>query len=778
MEPQRPWAWSQLPDEVLCGLARFRSDPLNEKILDNAFVHEMVQAALAELETTDRELMTHRYCHLDTEEHIAEEMNCSIEDAQNRLYRSRHSFRRTFFQLIASANSGFTESSDTGDIEVQDTNLEKLLSTTTIYQTLDNAQTDTIREQLLQAAEETAQSLPKETQQPWIFMVGIVLVIIVTLITGLYWIAWNNNSDTPPHPVSKTDTPRQSSQDESVERKAKPTTQDEIGGKELERVDTLGQTGNIDALLEILKSGQYASQRIAAPFIGELADPSAIDLLQQAEEQHYSKSLGENPFADAIEQILIRFPDAIPAVVVEEPKTKPKAKSDAEKKTKSPPAVIPAVTGRVSNFSDQPVLNATLELITKASKKIASAKTDPNGYYQFPNISYNGLASLTCRPAPPNSHTYFITQSMWCKRDMTCTINLGGRPALTGAISIDGNPLSDKTLYLSDTLDITDASFSEEVVTDSEGNFSFLGIAPDSYLILYMGLDNRLHRLTTIEMPKQDMFNVNLDIKTATVLLDYPLRPEESNAFRAVLVYALDIPESLSQIQATLAEDGSIVFEKVLPGSYVLKTQLSGGIWLQQDVEITGGPSEQIVHLDPAPEETAILGGHFLNAAPVDLFLTTVNRKIHIDITPSANGDYELTDIPGDIYSIAAFVKGQLVEFMQIDLQTEPEVILDIDPMEMMRAFSPLTVVVTDTSGIILSDAQVWLTETGGENLVTASTTGQGAFLAAPAGQYTLSVALTQYPTENRKIILEPSSLLADPEPENTILVQIPRKSY
>ena len=98
---------------------------------------------------------------------------------------------------------------------------------------------------------------------------------------------------------------------------------------------------------------------------------------------------------------------------------------------------------------------------------------------------------------------------------------------------------------------------------------------------------------------------------------------------------------------------------------------------------------------------------------------------------------------------------------------------LDIDPAEMMRAFSPLTVVVTDASGIVLSDAEVWLTGTGGEDLVTASSTGRGAFLAAPAGQYTLSVAHPKYPTKNRLIFLKTSSLLAEPNLENTVLFQL-----
>ena len=777
LKPQRPWAWSQLPDEVLCGLSRFRPDPLDEIILDNPYVHEIAQAALAELEMTDRQLLIHRYCHLNTVENIAEEMNCGIEDVQNQLYRSRHSFRRGFFQLIASANSGFTESSDTGDIEVQDTNLEKLLGTTTIHQALESDQMDTIREQLLQAVEETALSLPIENPQPRFFTAGMILIIIAALIAGAYWMMRNDSGDSSPRPVFNTNAPRQPAPEELAQSESKQTTQDDIDGEELRRVFALGQAGNVDALLEILKSGQFASQAAAAHFIGKLANPAAIDLLQQAEEHWYPESSGDNPFADAVKQILIRFPEAAPAVAVEEVKPEVKIKPAEEKKSKQPPASIPTITGLVSDFSNQPIANAVVELTENplfskiaTGKKIGAVETNPLGQYQFSDIYDRGI-SLTCRI--PAEGSKVITRSLWCKKDSICVLNIGGRPALTGTAVIDGRPLASQTLYLSDTLDITHASFGEEVVTDDQGNFSFLGVSPGVYSIMNRGMDNRIHRLATIEMPQRDIFNVNLNIETVTVWLDDAGQPEQMNLSKAVLVYAPDIPDSLNQIQAVVAEDNSMLFENVFPGVYVLRVQLDSGVWLQQNVEIEDGSAEQTIQLDPVPEETATLRGDFLNAAPIDLFLTTANQNIHIDIAPNADGTYELADIPGDIYSLAAFVNSQLIEFTQLDLQNEPKMTLDIDPAEMMRTFSPLAVVVTDASGIVLSDAQVWLTGTGGEDLLTASSTGRGAFLAARVGQYTLSVAHPDYPTENREIILKTSSLLTKPNPENTVLVQL-----
>lgn len=776
MKPQRPWAWTQLPDEVLCGLSRFRCELLDDNILSNSLLHEIVQAAMAELDTRDRVLLTHRFCHLDNEEHIAEEMDCQIEDIQNWLYRSRHSFRRVFFQLIASVNSSFSESSDTGDIEIQDTNLEKLLSTTTLYQTLNNAQTDAIRGQLLQAIKETTPSLPKENPQTRIFIAGMVLIVIATLITVAYWIIRDDTTIATPPPVSDTNKPKQPAFKEPTQSENRQPTQDDIDIEELKRISALGQAGDIDALLETLKSGQFASQRIAASFIGQLADPSVIDLLNQAEEQWYPDAPGDNPFADAIEQILVRFPDAIPPVIVEKDEPEPKASPDEEKNIKQPPAPIPTITGLVSDFLNQPIANAKVQLTEiplfsniDAARKIGEAETNPEGQYQFFDI-YDRCITLTCRIAEKNTK---IIRSVWCRKDSICIVNIGGKPALTGTVIIDGKPLADQTVYLSDTLDINQAAFGEEVVTDNQGYFSFLGVSPGVYSIMNMGLDNRVHRLGTIEMPQREIFNANLSIETVTVWLDDLLKPEQLTLSEAVLVYALDVPDSLKQFQAGFTEDNSMLFENVIPGTYVLRVQTDNGMWLQQNVEIEDGVTEQTIQLDPIQEETATLHGRFLSAASIPLFLSAANQKIHIDIAPDADGSYEIAAIPSDIYSLAAFVKGQLIEFIQIDLLEEPDMTLDIDPEEMMLAFSPLNVVVTDASGVILSGAQVWLTRTEGEDLLTASSTGKGAFLAAPAGNYTLSVAHPEYPTKSRAITLKASSLLAEPTPENTALVQL-----
>jgi DNA-directed RNA polymerase specialized sigma24 family protein len=676
IEPRRPLEWSQLSDEILGGLSRFRLDLFDQRIQENPCVHEIARAALSELEATNRQLLIDKYCHLDSVEHIAEEMGARIEDVEDQLYRSRHSFRREFLGLIASANDGFLENSDTGDIKVQETNLEKLLSTTPVYLSLASSQWDAIRKEFLQALAEIEPPRSTDIHQNKRLKTSIAFLVIIALITIFFLTVLNKSPFAPELPVAQTDTFQKTLTEEAAQSRAKKATQNAIDEEELKRVFELGKAGNVDALLEILKSGQFVSQRMAAPFIGNLADPSAIDLLLQAEEKWYPKALGNNPFAEAIKQILARHPDAIPPDSLLEAETaepesgsEPNEPETAEEELAS----IPNITGLVSDFSNQPIPNAILELrenllFSKSNKVIQKTETNPLGQYQFSNIDNQGVI-LTCQL--PGQQAKQITRRLWCRKDSLCVLNIGGRPALTGSVTIDGTPLSNQKLYLTDTLDMGQASFLEEAATDLEGSFSFLGVAPGEYFIISQDLDGSLNRLQEIKMPQQELFNVNMEIDTIPVWLDYRARSEQDDISGAFLVYMPNAPDSYGQIQAVLSEDdSSLLFENVIPGTYILRSQLNNGVWIQENIEIDSTSEDHMIQLEPFSEETATISGYFLNDTTIDLFLTTANQRFHIDIEPNSDGTYELTEIPSDIYSLAGWVNNQLIEFLQIDLQS------------------------------------------------------------------------------------------------------------
>ncbi|MHC5198641.1 MAG: carboxypeptidase-like regulatory domain-containing protein, partial [Planctomycetota bacterium] len=256
----------------------------------------------------------------------------------------------------------------------------------------------------------------------------------------------------------------------------------------------------------------------------------------------------------------------------------------------------PSITGLVSDFSNQPVANAVVELTENplfsnvSGRKIATVRTTPNGQYQFSEID-DQCVFLTCRVSA-DTPTIF-TRSLWSQKGSLCVANIGGKPVLTGTVIIDGLPLAGRKLYLSDTLDINHASFRQETMTDADGNFTFSGVFGGVYSVMHEGLDNRLHRLGTIEMAPRDIFNVNLNIETVTVIL-----PDQPNISNAILDYTLDAPNNLNQIRASLIEGAVLQFLNVIPGSYVLRVKLDNGVWLQQNIEVEKGPAEQMIQPD------------------------------------------------------------------------------------------------------------------------------------------------------------------------------------
>lgn len=765
MKPQQPWAWSQLPDDILYGLSRLRSEILQDQIVDNPFVHEIIQASLAELERPDRELLIHRYNRLDTLENIAEGTGCSVEKIQNRLYRCRHSFRRVLFQLLSNANLGFSESNAAGEIDILDTNLEKLLSTTASYQILDDTKLDAIRRNVFDAVQETA---PLRSEHPARkpYLIAAMPMTVIILIAGLY-MAMRNQSEPPPASETPTETKRAMEIPSKNTGSDIPKTSDrDFNEEESKRVFVLGQEGNLEALLEVLKSGEFMSQATAAYFIGRLADPSAIPLLEQAEDQWYPEPTDDNPFATAITEILQRFPEAAPSI--SEPNEIPPIKEIPT------PVEIPILTGIVSDFSQKPVANVLVELSentlyseNKTGKIIASTKTSPNGQYEFTS-AYEGPAFVTAKIQAGDTRS--TTVPVWCKNGIKHIVNFGGKPILTGTISIDGIALSNQTVYLSDTLNINNASFKQETTTDPPGGCSFSGVSPGLHYLLNKGLDDRIRRLAMIEMPDRDMYHADINIQTVSLSTAYQDNPNVSMATEAMLVYAMEMPDDLNRVQGIIDADGSVLFENVIPGGYVLKLRLDSGVWIQQNVDVTDMPTEQFIEINPIPTETATLRGSFLQASPVNLFLTNANQQLHVDINPDADGSYELLNIPADVYSLATYAKGRLVEFTQIDLQYETDMTLDIDPVLILDSISPVYVEIVNEMGLMLSGSQVWLNQ--GSDIITDSSTGRGAFLTAPAGNYTLSVAHPMFPTQNRQVVLKPSSLLADPNPDNMILVQ------
>lgn len=764
LKPQRPWAWSQLSDSLLKSLAGLRSDLLGEPTAANPFVQEMVQATLAELEQIERELMMHRYSHLDTPENIASEVNLTVEKVNDLLYKCRHSFRRVFFQLISSVNPGFSETNAGTGIEVLDNNLEKLLRATGMYQSPSESQQTMIRERIFEAAHQAAHLRPKAKSISFpLVATGAAIVLVLT--AGAVFLL--NRSETPSD-VPGEWTPDSRANNENNPAKpdtAKPpATQQDVNEEELTTIFELGQAGNLAALLEILKSGHFTSQLAAAHFIGKLGTPTAIELLEEAENQWYPNGPKNNPFAEAIAEIARRYPDQVRISET------PAAAGTAQPQTAEVKPVVTSVEGYVRDALDKPVTGARIELYTNpifsepSSVLAAQGVSNQNGQYAIEK-SLEGPFFLKCTYTG-NEHV--ISQAIWCEKGDVQSYNFGGKGSLAGKISLNQRHLSGLKLFLCDSLEPSVSGFRAETSLNATGEYLFTGLSEGLYNLFGTTEDKKLILFSSLGTSGNGLVSFNLDLQPVTLIAECT----EPNALAGGILSLRIEPSTESEHKtARVLDDGRLLFENVLAGTYVLKTQINHGYQVQQTIETTAGIDEQVITIELPTGNTVDVSGKIIGQAPAPLLLVSLDERVWADLAVNADGSYELTGLPSDTYRLGAFVRGRLVEFSRVDLTGSTEILMDLELDKIISPLSPAFIIVTNRDGLIVSGARVWLT--GGNETMIVESTGQGAFLAAPAGEYMLHAAHEQYGSASKDIVLKKMPLASDAGAENTFQIEL-----
>ncbi|MHC4552262.1 MAG: hypothetical protein ACYSUT_05790 [Planctomycetota bacterium] len=766
-KPQRPWAWSQLSDKLLYSLSTLRSEPLPEEVANNTSIQELVQAALVEMGHAERKLMEHRYNHLDTADHIAEEIGESIEQVNDRLYRSRHSFRRVFTQLIQSENTGFTESGDTGETELLDTNLEKLISATAMYQSIGDLEKKAIYTEVLRTAAANRIEIAASNKPViWGAVVGVLLLGIIVAAFLISSISKKRAAQPAPETAvnqsdDKTDT-------------KKPAQTSQIDEEELRRVLSYGQSGNLSGLLEILKTGQFESQFAASHFIGELGDESAIGLLEEAEQRWYPNGPIDNAFANAIATIEQRLLDASDVTIEEpdpnEPDT-PVIETPKEPKPEPKPPVQ-AVIGTVTDPEGKEVADARIVLsqnpLTSPSPGrgiLARIRTDETGTYRFPQV-VDGPVFVDCTMGPRLSLS--TRQAVFCERQKSRRVDFGNGVIVSGTLTLDGEAANEEILYLSNAMNPADATFRCETITLSDGRFILPGIPAGAYYLLYNTAENRIVPLQTIDVGQLDTeADINVDYHELTVA--YTLKEDELSPIitDVVLTYGPDVSDEFQQYPLVADDEGNY-FVSAPKGSYALITRFANDMQIFQDIELT---AEQTVTIE-IPQGLTTLSGQFTRLSLLPLWLSGNDEKLRFELRPEDNGLYALGMVPAGTYTLGTILNGQTIDFLQIDIQEDQRrQTLDIEPERWFQQFSPLYIIVCDREGNMLTDAQVWLT--GGDEVITTRSTGRGAFLAVPAGEYSLHAAYPQLGSTEQVITVTPFPLLTSPNPANTFILKI-----
>lgn len=295
--PRRPQASSQ----ILRALGLIGSAEIPDALLENPAVIQLIQAALTEMDESERMILLRRYHRIDQEAAAEVDVQFSSDSLGDQLVRARYYFRRHLLAGIYAIAPDIGEFSPDSRIPVFEKNLEKIFCSVPPALKLPEAAAEEIENVLLQQAQLNqagAKSPGTSLSRKTAWITGIV--VFLTAATGLWFFLRDQSTRENPPPVqSKIEDKTEPVPDETAKQGPSP----EELKRYMARVFEAGSNGDIQGLLEVLEEGPYPAQVAAAVFLGRIGDESAIGPLEKAARRRHPDPQETNPFLTAIEQI-------------------------------------------------------------------------------------------------------------------------------------------------------------------------------------------------------------------------------------------------------------------------------------------------------------------------------------------------------------------------------------------------------------------------------------------------------------------------------------------
>lgn len=297
------WSDNSIEAEDLRTLAMVGSQEVPEALLEHPVVVRLIQAALTEMDESERLVLLRRYHRIDRKATIGLDLGFSADLLGDKLVRARYYFRRYLFARIHFLRQDIGDFTQDIRITVFEKNLEKIFCSIPPFLKLpDNLLTDlenNLLEQIEQIRQRT-QNKGSAFSRKSMWTAGGVLLI---LAAGIVVVSLFRRQ--PAQVISP------SSEQNGAEVKPEPAEKEavktEMSQKEMEaylmRIFDAGATGDIEALLTALEEGPFPAQVAAAIYLGRIGDASAIGPLEKAAQRWYPDSMEGNPFLTAIEQI-------------------------------------------------------------------------------------------------------------------------------------------------------------------------------------------------------------------------------------------------------------------------------------------------------------------------------------------------------------------------------------------------------------------------------------------------------------------------------------------
>ena len=428
------------------------------------------------------------------------------------------------------------------------------------------------------------------------------------------------------------------------------------------------------------------------------------------------------------------------------------------------------VQGLVTDENGKPQPNVTLFFQDRyayngdAARKaglLATVITDEEGRYSVSHLP-NQICYVV-RKYEWNS-LGVVRQAVLPQNGKTSTLNLGGRPELTGRLIVNGKPLANTRILLAGE-NPNFGIFRAYTNTDSEGMFHFFGAGPGQRTLYYEvpNVNNDWVPVRLLELISDDQDLGTLETQVGQLTVN--CQPETLDDMRVGLFNYHPVWTASLRAGNLVPRTNSsapFVFNQVTTREYVIVASRSGYPSVYQKVHVTKENLNSQLTL-PIPEGTATI--HFkldqeLMQAnePMRLKLWSKDQRLLTNIYSFEAGEYVARHLPAGDYYLTRVDIRESKKLLQFTLKENEQKTVTLTSELFKKSESDLgfrTINVFTQAGVPLPGCQIQLKSSSGTISRHIQQFERQSFVG-DSGTYDLTVSYPGFQTLHGKVELIP----------------------
>lgn len=426
------------------------------------------------------------------------------------------------------------------------------------------------------------------------------------------------------------------------------------------------------------------------------------------------------------------------------------------------------VKGLVTNAAGQPEPNVTLFFrdqntyngdTASQTGLFATVVTDERGEY---TVSHLPEAMCYVIRAEEWTSNGVVRQTILPQNGQTSTLNLGGRPKVSGLLKVNGEPLANTRLLLAGESP-NSGIFRAYTVTGSDGSFTFYGAGP-AERTLYYAVPKRPNdwvRVNSFQLLAEDQDLGTIDQKIGQ--LTVKCTPAATENMRLKLqtynpVWTFGLYTGILKPRSN--NSAPFVYTQVPLGEYELVASRPGYPTVFQKIKIT--PKNQNASITLAlPEGTATLRGSLDKelsgpAKVIWLKLWSEDKRLMSRVLPDEQGKFTVDHLPAGDYFLTEQDVRDSKKLLQFSLKKNEEKTLNLTP-ELIKKPSPKpgfrVIKVFTENGVPLPGCEIQLESATGTISRHSQQNERQHFVGTP-GTYEMTATYPGFETRHQKVKL------------------------